>query len=127
MGLEIVGEAAIGNELLAQLPGVEATVVPFDLGLSGPDAFALLAALREQCLHLHMHWPAESSPTSITWRRLSIWEPTATSSKTRCHRSFCTAWARWRLAGRLLCSDLGLFLLNWRYLIRVVSKLVYTL
>lgn len=31
-------------------------------------------------------------------------------------------------AGRpFVCSALGLFLLNWRYLIRVVSKLVYTL
>ena len=101
MGLETVDKVTIGNELLAQLLGVEATVVLLDPDLLGSDAFALLAVLRVQYPHLRMHWFAESLPTSITWRGPSIWEPTATSSKTRCHRSFCTARARWRLAGRL--------------------------
>ena len=45
MGLETVDKVTIGNELLAQLLGVEATVVLLDL--LGSDAFALLAALRE--------------------------------------------------------------------------------
>ena len=46
--LEVVGEAGRGDELLAQLARAAPTVVLFDLGLPGPDAFALLAALREQ-------------------------------------------------------------------------------
>ena len=66
MGLETVDKVTIGNELLAQLLGVEATVVLLDPDLSGTNAFALLAALREQCPHLRMHRFAESSPTSIT-------------------------------------------------------------
>jgi len=47
-GLVVVGEAGTGDELLAQLASVAATVVLFDLSLPGPDVFALLPALREQ-------------------------------------------------------------------------------
>ncbi|WP_201982919.1 LuxR C-terminal-related transcriptional regulator [Hymenobacter rubidus] len=47
-GLEVVGEAGTGDELLAQLASATPTVVLFDLALPGPDAFAVLSALREQ-------------------------------------------------------------------------------
>ena len=46
--LVVVGEAGTGDELLAQLASASPTVVLLDLGLPGPDAFALLPALREQ-------------------------------------------------------------------------------
>jgi DNA-binding NarL/FixJ family response regulator len=48
IGLEIAGEAGTGDELLEQLSRLAATVVLLDLNLPGPDAFALLPALREQ-------------------------------------------------------------------------------
>jgi DNA-binding NarL/FixJ family response regulator len=47
-GLELVGDAGTGEELLAQLADSAATLVLLDLNLPGPDAFALLPALREQ-------------------------------------------------------------------------------
>jgi DNA-binding NarL/FixJ family response regulator len=47
-GLAVAGEAGTGGELLAQLPGAAAAVVVLDLLLPGPDAFALLPALRQQ-------------------------------------------------------------------------------
>jgi DNA-binding NarL/FixJ family response regulator len=47
-GLQIVGEAGTGDELLAQLASAAPTVVLLDLTLPGPDAFALLPALRQQ-------------------------------------------------------------------------------
>ena len=46
--LEVVGEASTGEELLAQLSGAAPTIVLLDLNLPGPDAFAVLAALRQQ-------------------------------------------------------------------------------
>lgn len=48
IGLEVVGEAATGEELLALLPALNPTAVLLDLSLPGPDAFAVLAALHEQ-------------------------------------------------------------------------------
>ena len=54
-GLAVVGAVpGSGDELLAQLPGTAPTAVLFDLSLPGPDAFALLAALREQCPQLRV-------------------------------------------------------------------------
>jgi DNA-binding NarL/FixJ family response regulator len=47
-GLEVVGEAGTGDELLAQLGPAAPTVVLLDLNLPGPDALALLPALRGQ-------------------------------------------------------------------------------
>ena len=49
-GLEVVGEAGTGEELLAGLARAAPTVVLLDLSLPGPgpDAFALLPALRRQ-------------------------------------------------------------------------------
>jgi len=47
-GLEIVGEAGTGDGLLALLASAAPTVVLLDLNLPGPDAFALLPALRRQ-------------------------------------------------------------------------------
>ncbi|WP_426059859.1 LuxR C-terminal-related transcriptional regulator [Hymenobacter sp. B1770] len=47
-GVEVVGEAGTGEELLAQLAEAAPTVVLLDLSLPGPDVFALLPALREQ-------------------------------------------------------------------------------
>ncbi|MBJ6108746.1 response regulator transcription factor [Hymenobacter sp. BT523] len=46
--IEIVGEAGHGDELLALLATAAPTVVLLDLSLPGPDAFALLPALRGQ-------------------------------------------------------------------------------
>ncbi|GAC1597209.1 MAG: response regulator transcription factor [Hymenobacter sp.] len=53
-GMEVVGEAGTGEELLAQLPSAAPTVVLFDLSLPGPDAFALLASLHEQYPQLRL-------------------------------------------------------------------------
>ncbi|MBF9141874.1 LuxR C-terminal-related transcriptional regulator [Hymenobacter properus] len=47
-GLEVVGEAGDGDELLAQLSTASPSVVLLDLNLPGPDAMALLPALRGQ-------------------------------------------------------------------------------
>ncbi|HEX8658101.1 MAG TPA: response regulator transcription factor [Hymenobacter sp.] len=47
-GLEVAGEAATGEELLAQLASTSPAVLLLDLNLPGPDIFALLPALREQ-------------------------------------------------------------------------------
>ncbi|MBF9219744.1 LuxR C-terminal-related transcriptional regulator [Hymenobacter ruricola] len=47
-GIEIVGEAGHGDDLLAQLGPAAPTAVLLDLALPGPDAFALLPALRDQ-------------------------------------------------------------------------------
>ena len=47
-GIEIVGEASTGDELLAHLAPLGPAVVLLDLSLPGPDAFGLLVALREQ-------------------------------------------------------------------------------
>ena len=47
-GLLVVAEAGTGDELLAQLSTAAPTVVLLDLSLPGPDAFALLPAMREQ-------------------------------------------------------------------------------
>ena len=47
-GLEVAAEAATGHDVLALAAGASPTVVLFDLHLPGPDAFALLSALREQ-------------------------------------------------------------------------------
>lgn len=44
----VVGEAGSGDELLALLGTTPADVVLLDLNLPGPDAFALLPALRSQ-------------------------------------------------------------------------------
>ncbi|MCB2406805.1 response regulator [Hymenobacter lucidus] len=47
-GLQVVGEAGNGEELLALLPTMPADVVLLDLNMPGMDGFATLAALREQ-------------------------------------------------------------------------------
>jgi DNA-binding NarL/FixJ family response regulator len=47
-GLEVVGEAGTGDELLSQLAAATPDVVLLDLTLPGPDAFGLLPALRRQ-------------------------------------------------------------------------------
>ena len=44
-GLLVVGEAGTGDELLAQLASTAPTVVLLDLGLPGPEVFALLPVL----------------------------------------------------------------------------------
>ncbi|ALW85181.1 hypothetical protein AUC43_08795 [Hymenobacter sedentarius] len=46
--IKIVGEASTGDELLAELAAATPAVVLLDLNLPGPDAFALLPALRRQ-------------------------------------------------------------------------------
>jgi len=58
-GLEIVGLATSGDDLLHQLTTAGATLVLLDLGLPGPDAFALLPALREQYPQLRLLATAE--------------------------------------------------------------------
>ena len=47
-GLDVVGEAGTGDELLALLSTATPTVVLLDLHLPGPDALALLPALHGQ-------------------------------------------------------------------------------
>ncbi len=47
-GLEVVGAAGTGDQLLALLARTAPAVVLLDLNLPGPDAFALLPALHEQ-------------------------------------------------------------------------------
>ena len=46
--IKVVSEAGTGDELLAELAGATPAVVLLDLNLPGPDAFALLPALRLQ-------------------------------------------------------------------------------
>ncbi len=46
-GLEIMGEAGTGEELLTLLPANELSVVLFDLRLPGPGALTLLPTLGE--------------------------------------------------------------------------------
>jgi len=53
-GLVVAGEAGTGDELLARLAGAAPAVVLLDLSLPGPDAFALLPALREQYPQLRL-------------------------------------------------------------------------
>jgi DNA-binding NarL/FixJ family response regulator len=46
-GVQVVGTAGTGDELLAQLADTAPTVVLLDMCLPGPDVFALLPALRQ--------------------------------------------------------------------------------
>ncbi|MDB5234809.1 MAG: hypothetical protein JWR44_1802 [Hymenobacter sp.] len=54
VGLQLVGEAGTGTELLAMLGSVAPTVVLLDLNLPGPDVFALLPAMQAQCPELRV-------------------------------------------------------------------------
>ena len=47
-GMEVVGEASNGEELLAMLPETSTDVVLLDLNMPGMDGFATLAVLREE-------------------------------------------------------------------------------
>jgi DNA-binding NarL/FixJ family response regulator len=47
-GIEVVGEASTSDELLVALANMLPSVVLLDLTMPGPDAFALLSALRQQ-------------------------------------------------------------------------------
>jgi DNA-binding NarL/FixJ family response regulator len=53
-GVEVAAHATTGDELLVALAAGGATLVLLDLTLPGPDAFALLPALREQYPHLRL-------------------------------------------------------------------------
>ncbi|MBO2010019.1 LuxR C-terminal-related transcriptional regulator [Hymenobacter negativus] len=48
VGLEVVGEVGTGAELLDAVASVAPSMVLLDLGMPGPDVFAVLLALREQ-------------------------------------------------------------------------------
>ena len=120
IGLEIVGEAATGEELLAQLPTLAPTVVLLDLNLPGPDAFAVLAALREQYPQLRIMAHGELTNEHYVARAFDLGANgyiLKTSLLPELLHSLGTV-----AAGRpFLCSALGLALLNRLYLARPVD------
>ena len=120
IGLEIVGEAATGEELLAQLPTLAPTVVLLDLALPGADAFGLLATLREQQPHLRIVARGELTNEHYVARAFDLGANgyiLKTSLLPELLHSLGTV-----AAGRpFLCSALGLALLNRLYLARPVD------
>lgn len=70
--LLMVGTAGTGAELLALLPSTAPTVVLFDLKLPGPDAFALLPALREQYPQLRVLAHGETTTASEVVRAFHL-------------------------------------------------------
>ncbi len=120
VSMEIVGEAATGEELLAQLPTLNPTVVLFDLGLPGPDAFAVLAALGEQYPHLRILARGELTNGHYVARAFDLGAHgyiLKTSLLPELLHSLATV-----AAGRpFLCSALGLALLSRLYLARPVD------
>ena len=120
IGLEVVGEAATGEELLAQLPTLSPTVVLLDLSLPGPDAFAVLAALREQYPQLRILARGELTNEHYVARAFDLGANgylLKTALLPELLHSLGTV-----AAGRpFLCSALGLALLNRLYLTRSVD------
>ncbi|GAB3851882.1 response regulator transcription factor [Hymenobacter terrigena] len=120
IGLEIVGEAATSDELLAQLPTLSPTAVLLDLSLPGPDAFAVLAALREQYPQLRILVRGELTNEHYVARAFDLGANgyiLKTSPLPELVHSLGTV-----AAGRpFLCSALGLALLDRLYLARPVD------
>ncbi|GAB2849995.1 response regulator transcription factor [Hymenobacter ruber] len=120
VGLEIVGEAATGEELLAQLSTLNPTAVLFDLSLPGPDAFAVLAALREQYPQLRILVRGELTNEYYVARAFDLGANgyiLKNSLLSELLHSLGTV-----AAGRpFLCSALGLALLSRLYLAKPVD------
>ena len=120
IGLEIVGEAGTGEELLAQLSTLNPTAVLFDLSLPGPDAFAVLVALREQYPQLRILARGELTNEHYVARAFDLGANgyiLKTSLLPELVHSLGTV-----AAGRpFLCSALGLALLNRLHLARPVD------
>ena len=123
IGLEIVGEATTGEELLAQLPILNPTVVLLDLSLPGPDAFAVLAALREQYPQLRVLARGELTNERYVARAFDLGANgyiLKSALLPELLHSLGTV-----AAGRpFLCSDLGLALLHRLRLARPVDGTV---
>jgi DNA-binding NarL/FixJ family response regulator len=120
MGLEIVGEAATGADLLAQLPALAPTVILLDLSLPGPDPFAVLAALREQYPQLRVLARGELTNEHYVARAFDLGANgyiLKTSLLPELLHSLGTV-----AAGRpFLCSALGLALLHRLHMARPVD------
>ncbi|GAA4359325.1 response regulator transcription factor [Hymenobacter saemangeumensis] len=110
-GLAIVGEATGGDELLEKLASAGATLVLLDLGLPGPDAFALLPALREQYPQLRLLATAELSNEQYIARAFDLGAHgyiLKSASATELAHGLRTV-----AAGRpFLCTEIGLALLG---------------
>ena len=113
-GVEVVGEAHTGDELLGQLAQATPTVVLLDLSLPGPDAFALLAALRGQYPALRI----------LTWGELTNEHYVARAFDLGAHGYVLKSALLSEIVHGLktvsrgrpfLCSAIGLALLNRRY------------
>jgi len=110
-GLEIVGEAYSGDELIDKLATAGATLVLLDLTLPGPDPFALLPALREQYPQLRLLARGELSNEQYIARALDLGAHgyiLKTSGPTELAHGLRTV-----AAGRpFLCTEIGLALLT---------------
>jgi DNA-binding NarL/FixJ family response regulator len=113
-GLEVVGEASNGAELLALLPATAATVVLLDLHLPGPDAFALLPALREQYPQLRILAYSELTNEQYAARAFDLGAHGYTLRKTS--PAELVHGLRTVAVGRpFLCTDMALVLLRRLY------------
>ena len=114
-GLEIVGEASSGTELLGQLAATAPTVVLLDLNLPGPNVIALLPVLSEQYPQLRVLARGELSSEKYVARALNLGahgyllKSTLPSELTHAIKTVA--------AGRpYLCSAIGLALLRRSYM-----------
>ncbi|MGI4873814.1 MAG: response regulator [Janthinobacterium lividum] len=109
--LQIVGEAANGQELLNQLPTVPADVVLLDMNMPVLDGLATTRALREQYPHLHILM------LSMLTSEHTIAEVLAAGAhgyvlKNADKSEIVTAILAVAAGKRFLCSDIGLELLK---------------
>ena len=113
-GLMVVAEAGTGDELLAQLSAAAPTVVLLDLSLPGPDAFALLPAMREQYPQLRVLARGDLTNEHYVARAFDLGAHgylTKTSHLPELAHGLTTV-----AAGRpFLCSAIGLALLSRYY------------
>ena len=113
-GLMVVAEAGTGTELLAQLTTAAPTVVLLDLSLPGPDALALLPALREQYPQLRVLARGDLTNQHYVARAFDLGAHgylTKTSNLPELVHGLTTV-----AAGRpFLCSAIGLALLSRYY------------
>ena len=113
-GIELVGEAGHGDELLQLLSTAAPTVVLLDLSLPGPDAFALLPALRGQYPQVRVLARGELTNEQYVARAFDLGAHgyvLKTIQTTELVHGLSTV-----AAGRpFLCSAIGLALLNRLY------------
>ncbi|MDO7877631.1 response regulator transcription factor [Hymenobacter sp. ASUV-10] len=110
-GVEVVGVATSGSELLDQLALQQPTLLLLDLSLPGPDAFGLLPTLGEQHAALRVLARSELTNEQYVVRAFDlgahgyIVKQSATTELVHAIRTVA--------AGRpFLCSDMGLALLG---------------